>query len=93
VSFCPQKMHNQTLLFGSTFLQHGRHFDYWNKPLHMRMCVCYLDSIETGLCCYLVIHIEILLLQLQLFYFNLCPIYWLSLVDKDLYYWVNDIKM
>jgi hypothetical protein len=46
----------------------------------MRMRVCYLDSHEGGLCCYLVIHIETLLRPLQLFYFHLWPIYWLSLV-------------
>jgi hypothetical protein len=46
----------------------------------MRMRICYLDCHEAGLCCYLVIHIENLLRQLQLFYFHLCPIYWLSLV-------------
>jgi hypothetical protein len=33
----------------------------------MRMRVCYLDCHEAGLCCYLVIHIEILLHLLQLF--------------------------
>jgi hypothetical protein len=27
-SFCPQKKHNRTLLFCSTILKHGRHFDY-----------------------------------------------------------------
>jgi hypothetical protein len=26
--FCPQKMRNITLLSCSTFLRHGRHFDY-----------------------------------------------------------------
>jgi hypothetical protein len=26
-SFCPQKTHNRTLLFGSTHLKHFRHFD------------------------------------------------------------------
>jgi hypothetical protein len=35
---------------------------------------------ETGLCCYLVIRIENLLRPLQLFYFQLWSIYWLSLV-------------
>jgi hypothetical protein len=46
------------------------------------MCVCYLDCHEEGLCCYLVIDIGNLLRSLQLFYFHLWPIYWLSLVDK-----------
>jgi hypothetical protein len=46
--------------------------------MHMR--VCYLDCREAGLCCYLSIHIENLLRPLQLFYFQLWPIYWLSLV-------------
>jgi hypothetical protein len=27
-SFCLQKAHNRTLLFGVTLLKHGRHFDY-----------------------------------------------------------------
>jgi uncharacterized membrane protein len=54
-SYCPQKTHNRTLLFGS--LSYGHQFDYRNQPLNMRMRVCYLDSHEAGLCCYLVIHI------------------------------------
>jgi hypothetical protein len=44
-----------------------RHFDYWNQPLNMLMRVCYLDYHETGLCCYLAIHIENLLRPLQCF--------------------------
>jgi hypothetical protein len=46
------------------------------------MCVrvYYVDCHEAGLCCYLVIHTENLLHQLQLFYFHLWPIYCLSLV-------------
>jgi hypothetical protein len=79
-SFCTQKTHNRTLLFGSILLKQSRHFDFWNQPLKMHMCVCYLDRREAGLCCYLVIHIEKLLQPLQLFYFHLWPIYWLSLV-------------
>jgi hypothetical protein len=60
------------LLFGSTFLGHGRrHFYYWNQSLNMHMRICYLDCHEAGLCCYLVIHIENLLHPLQLFYFYL----------------------
>jgi hypothetical protein len=62
-------MHNRTLLFGSTPLKHGHHFDYSNQPLNMHMRVCYL-----------VIHIENLLCPLQLVYLYLWPIYWLSLV-------------
>jgi hypothetical protein len=46
----------------------------------MLMHVCYLDHHEARLCCYLVIYIENLLHPLQLFYFHLWPIYWLSLV-------------
>jgi hypothetical protein len=79
-SFCPQKTHNRTLLFGGTLHKHGRHFDYWNQPLNLRMRVWYLDYHEAALCCYLVIHIENLLHPLQLFYFHLWPVYWLSLV-------------
>jgi hypothetical protein len=70
------------LLFGNTLLKHSHHFDYWNQPLNMRMCICYLGSHEAGLCCYLVMHIQ----NLQLFYFHLWPIYWLSLVHKRLVY-------
>jgi hypothetical protein len=44
-------------------------------------CKCFLDSHGAGLCCYLVIQIENLLRRLQLFYFHLWPICWLSLVD------------
>jgi hypothetical protein len=51
----------------------------------MRMRICCLDCHEAGLCCYLVIHIENLLLPLQLFYFHLWPIYWLSLVYQLTY--------
>jgi hypothetical protein len=76
----PRKTHIRTLLLGSIVLEHGLHFDYWNQPLNMRMRVCYLDCHVAGLCCYLVVHIENLLRPLQLFYFHLWPIYWLSLV-------------
>jgi hypothetical protein len=31
------------LLFGSTLLKHGRHFNYRIQPPKMRMRVCYLD--------------------------------------------------
>jgi hypothetical protein len=78
-SFCPQKK-KRTLLFGSTPLKHSRHFDYWNNPVNMRMHLCYLGCHEGGLCCYLVIHRENLLHPLQLIYFHLWPIYWLSLI-------------
>jgi hypothetical protein len=78
--FLPQLMHNRTPLFGSTILKHGHLFDYWNQPQNVRLRSCYLDCHEAGLCCYLVIHIETLLCPLQLFYFHLLPIYWLSLV-------------
>jgi hypothetical protein len=47
----------------------------------MRMCIYYLDCHEAGLCCYLAIHIENVLHPLQLFYFHLWPIYWLSLIS------------
>jgi hypothetical protein len=75
-----KKTHNRTMQFCSIRLKHGRHFDYWKQPLNMRMRVCYLDCHDTGLCCYLVIHLENLLCPLQLFYFHLWPIYWLSFV-------------
>jgi hypothetical protein len=70
--FTHKKKHNRMLLFGITLLKHDRHFDYWNQPLNM--CVCYLDCHETGLCCYLVTHIENLLRPLQLFHFHSGPI-------------------
>jgi hypothetical protein len=79
-SFCPPNKHNRTLLLSSTLLKHGHHFNYWNQPLIICMFLCYLDCHEAGLCCYLVIHIENLLHPLQLFYFHLRPIYWLSLI-------------
>jgi hypothetical protein len=79
-SFCTQEKHNRTVFFGSTLFNHGRQFDWRNQSLNMRMRVCYLDCHGADLCCYLVIHIENLLLPLQLFYFYLWPVYWLSLV-------------
>jgi hypothetical protein len=78
----PTKRHNRTLLFGTTVHKHGRHFDYWNQPLNMRTRVCYLHCHEAGLCCYLVIHIENLLRPLLLFYFHLCPVYWLPRIRR-----------
>jgi hypothetical protein len=68
------------LLFSSTNLKHGRHFDYWNQHLNMHMPICYLDCHEAGLCCYLVIHTENLWHPLQLFCFHLWPVYWFSLI-------------
>jgi hypothetical protein len=56
-SFCQQKTHSRTLLFGCTLLKHGRNFASWNQPLNSRMRVCYLDCHAAGLCCYLVIRI------------------------------------
>jgi hypothetical protein len=79
-SSCTQKTHNGTLISVSILLKHGHHLDYWNYPLHMRMGVCYLDCHESVLCCYLVIHIENFFLPLQLFYFNLWPIYCISFI-------------
>jgi hypothetical protein len=55
------------LFFSNTPLKYGRHFEYSNQTLNMRMRVCYLDSQEAELCCYLLIHIENLLRPLQLF--------------------------
>jgi hypothetical protein len=62
--------------------------DYWNQPLNMRVRVCYLDCHEAGLCCYLMIHIEKLLRPLQLLYFPLWLIHWLSLVHLV----VNEVR-
>jgi hypothetical protein len=83
-SFCLQKMHNRTLLFGSKAFKHGRHFEYWNKLMNMRMRVFYLDYHVAELCCYLVIQIENLLRPLQLFYFHLRLIYWLPRIKINL---------
>jgi hypothetical protein len=80
--FAPQTTHNRTLLFGSTPVKHGPNFDYWNQPLNMGMCVWYPHCYEAGLCCYLETHIENRLRPLQLFYFHLWPVYWLSLVGN-----------
>jgi hypothetical protein len=44
------------LLFGSTLLNHYRHFDYRNQPLNMR--VYYVEFHEASLCCYLVIYMK-----------------------------------
>jgi hypothetical protein len=80
LSLFAHKRKRTTTLFFRSILKHGLHFDYWNQPLNMRIRVCYLDCHEFGLCCYLVIHIENLLRPLQLFYFHLWRVYWLSLV-------------
>jgi hypothetical protein len=80
-SFCPQKKtHDRTLLFSSILLKHGLRLDCWSQPLNMLMRVSYLDCHEAELCCYLVILIGNLLRPLQMFYFHLWRIYWLSLV-------------
>jgi hypothetical protein len=70
-SFWPQKYITERCL-SAVLIKHRRHVDYWNQPLNMR--VCYLDCHEAGLCCYIIIHIENLLHQLQPFYFHLWPI-------------------
>jgi hypothetical protein len=64
-SFCPQKM-----LFSRTLLKHSHHFDYWNQALNVRMCVCFVDCREAGVCCYLMIHLENLLHPFQLIYLH-----------------------
>jgi hypothetical protein len=48
--------------------QKRTHFYYWNQHLNIRMRVCYCH--EAGLCCYLVIHVENLLRELQMFHFH-----------------------
>jgi hypothetical protein len=40
--FYPRKKHNIKLLFGSTQVKHGCHFDYRIQPLNMLMRFCYL---------------------------------------------------
>jgi hypothetical protein len=76
-SFCPQKTHNRTLLFGSIISSTVAILTTETIPW---TCVCYLDCHEAGLCCYVVVHIGNMLHPLQLFYFHLLPIYWFSLV-------------
>jgi hypothetical protein len=61
------KKHNRTLLFGRIRLKHGLHFAYRNQPLYLRMRVCYLDCHEAGLYCYLVIHVEHLIVRYSCF--------------------------
>jgi hypothetical protein len=80
VFFYPQKERTIEHCSSVVHTKHGRYFEYWNQPLSIRMCICYIDSQEAGLCCYLVIHIENLLRPLRLFYFHLWPIYWLCFV-------------
>jgi hypothetical protein len=63
VLFPSKKMHNIRLLFANILFMYGRHFDYWNQHLNMRMRVCYLDCHEDELCCYLVIHVDNLLVH------------------------------
>jgi hypothetical protein len=78
--FAHRKMHNRMLLFSSTHSSMVAILTPETSLLNMRMCVCYLDCHEGGLCCYLVICIENVLCPLQMFYFHLWPIYWLFLV-------------
>jgi hypothetical protein len=87
--FAPQKTHNIMLLFCSTLLRPCRHFNYWNQPLNMSIHVCNLDCYDEGLCCYLVVQIGNLLRLLQLFYFNLWPNYWISLVNTRVYSYIS----
>jgi hypothetical protein len=81
-NFAHKEKHNRTLLFGSILLKHGPRLDYWNKPLNMRMCVCYLDWHEAGLCCYVVIcrkrstSITVVLLPFMTYLLNLLRILW-----------------
>jgi hypothetical protein len=49
----------------------------------MRMRLCYQDCHEAGLSYYIMMHMYNLLRPLQLFYFHLWPIYWLSRVDSS----------
>jgi hypothetical protein len=81
--FSHRETHNRTPLFSTTLLKRGRHFDYWNQPLNMCMRAYYLGGNAAGLCSYLAIHIETLLHPLQLFYFQLWPIYWLSFIFSE----------
>jgi hypothetical protein len=90
-SFCPRKKAQQNAALRYYTVKHGRHFDYWNQPLCIRMRVCYLDCHEVGLCCYLVIHIENLLRPLQLFNFHLWIIYWLSVVVQSRLLQINKL--
>jgi hypothetical protein len=79
-TFAHENAH-QNAAFGITLLKYGRHFDYRNQPLNVRMRARYLYCNEIVMPCHLVIHTEDLLHPLELFYFYLWPIYWLSLVN------------
>jgi hypothetical protein len=74
--FSPQKRTTERCFL----VLHSWSINYWNQPLNMIMCVCYIDCDEAGLCCTLLIHLENLLHPLQLFYFLLRPIYRVPLV-------------
>jgi hypothetical protein len=76
----PTKTHNTTLLFSRRLLSPFWLLEPASEYVWMR--VCYLGCHETGLCCYLVIHIENLLWPLQMFYIHLRPIYCLFLVRE-----------
>jgi hypothetical protein len=83
-SFYPQKMYNRMLLFGCTSSSTVAILTT-KTSLWTWTCTCTsVDCHEAGLCCYLVIHIENLSsCPLQLLYFHLWPVYWLSLVITE----------
>jgi hypothetical protein len=74
-----KEAHNRTLFFDSTASSTVAILTT-ESSLWTCILICYLDCHKAGLCCYLVTDIENLLRPLQLFYFHLCPVYWLSLV-------------
>jgi hypothetical protein len=73
-SFCPQKNAQQNTAL-------------WYYTPHSMVAILTTETspwtcacASAGLCCYVVIYKENLLHPLQLFYFHLWPIYWLSLI-------------
>jgi hypothetical protein len=80
-SFCPQRKHIRMLFFDSTLLKHSCHFNYWNQPINMRMCVCYLDCHEAGLCCYWVTHVDTYYIHYS-YFTSICDLF----IESSSYY-------
>jgi hypothetical protein len=79
-SFSPQKTHSRMLIFGIIHLLARLPFCLL-KPASEHVHARLLPKLSwSWTVLLLVIHIENLLCLLQLFYFHLWPIYWLSLI-------------
>jgi hypothetical protein len=82
-SFCPKIRTTERC---SSVVQSSSTVAILTTELSLWTCACAsvtLGCHEAGLCCYLMIHIENLLHPLQLFYFHLWPVYWLSIVTGE----------